>query len=444
MARSTGAEIGLNGVSPAATSEDIPRGRAIWTAAALGLLAFLAYIDRQILGVLLVPIQRDLHVSDAAMGALTGTSFAMAYAVAALPMARLADRVNRRDLLIGALVLWSAMTAFCGVTATYIQLLLARMGVAAGESAQAPASMSLLSDLFPPSRRATAISVLSIGGGMGSTLGALISGALNDRFGWHIALLAVAAPGLVLALAMWLTITEPPRRHLNAIPVDEKLRSVGACLRHLFGTRTFRSLLPAMVFKDVATVAWLNWMPTFLIRVHHLTTSQMGMAFGLATGLGAIVSTTSAGLISDRLARRGARWRMYYCAILAIVGAPFLVGALIAADMRVVTACILLYSLTAGGLTGPTNASMVTVARADMRAFTMAVCALVVTVIAAGATPWIIGAINDQLAHTFGREAVRYSLLIMPSSLVVACLLYMRSSRSIEADEARALGEIGA
>lgn len=418
--------------------------RAGWTAAALGVLAFLAYIDRQILGVLLVPIQKDLHVNDAAMGALSGTTFAMAYAIAALPIARLADRTNRRNLLVIALGFWSVMTAVCGLATTYLQLVFARIGVAAGESAQAPASMSMLSDLFPPTRRATAISVLSIGGGMGSTFGAMISGALNDRFGWHVAVLAVAAPGLLLAAAMWMTLSEPPRKNLETVPPGAASRSILGGLRHLWRTPTFGRLLGAMVCKDVTIFAWLNWMPTFLIRVHHLTTTQMGEVFGLATGLGAIVSTTSAGVISDWLARRGARRRMYYCCLLAALGVPCLVGVLFFGDIRLVWLCVLTYSLTAGGLTGPTNAAMVTVARADIRAFTMAVCALVVTVVSAGLTPWVIGALNDRLAHSFGHDAVRYSLLIMPSALFIAGLLYLRASRTIDGDEDVASGVAGA
>jgi predicted MFS family arabinose efflux permease len=303
--------------------------------------------------------------------------------------------------------------------------------------------MSMLSDAFPARRRATAISVLSIGGGMGTTLGALISGALNDRFGWHVALLAVAAPGFLLALGMLLTVTEPPRARLQRGRKPPS-RRIGASLRHIWTTPTFRRLLAAMICKDVAVFAWQNWMPTFLIRVHHLSTSEMGAIFGLSTGVGAIVATTSAGVISDWLARRGARWRMYYAALLAGVGAPCLLGALLADDIRIVAAFILGFSLTAGGLTAITNAAMVSIARPDMRAFTMAMSALVVTVMAAGCAPWVIGALNDHLATTFGTSAIRYSLILMPTALMLTCGLYAWASRSIERDEDAALEGVSA
>jgi len=410
-------------------------GYSVWVTIVLSLVWLLAAVDRNILSLLLVPIKNSLGASDAAMGALTGAAFALVYATTALPMARIADRSNRRNFMVLALAFWSAMTAVCGLASSYLQLLLARVGVAAGESANTPATMSFIGDLYPANKRGGAIGILTIGSALGFSLGAILAGVLNDRFGWHVAMMAVGAPGLIVALLMWLTVPEPRRgAHDGPAAHSPDAASVWRSLKRIAAIRTATPMLLGLIFLNVSFMAWLNWLPTFLMRVHHLTTTQMSGVFGLVVGVGGVLSNVFAGFISDRLARRGARWRMYYCAVMVLVSIPLIIGALLSPAIGPAIACMCLYSLGAGGLSTVTSAAMLSISPANMRAFMAAIFGLAVSILGAGAGPWIIGVMNDALKGALGDQAIRYSLLVAPASLALAGLMFFWASRTIERD----------
>jgi predicted MFS family arabinose efflux permease len=408
---------------------------SFWVTVVLSLVWLLAAVDRNVLALLLVPIKKSLGASDAAMGALTGAAFAIVYATTALPMARIADRSNRRNFMVLALAFWSAMTAVSGLATSYIQLLVARVGVAAGESANTPATMSFLGDLYPANKRGGAIGVLTIGSALGFSLGAMVAGALNDRFGWHVAMMAVGAPGLILALVMWLTVPEPQRGAHEEAPVrDLEDLPFAESLKRIAQIRTAAPMLLGLVFLNVSFMAWLNWLPAFLMRVHHLTTTQMSAVFGLAIGLGGVLSNVAAGFISDRLARRGARWRMYYCCTMVVVAIPLQLIALLTPQITSAVVCMCLYSLAAGGLSTVTSAATLSISPPNMRAFMAALFGLAVTVLGAGVGPWMVGALNDALKGALGDQAIRYTLLMAPASLALAGLMFFWASRTIEAD----------
>jgi predicted MFS family arabinose efflux permease len=406
-----------------------------WVTVVLSMVWLLAAVDRNILALLLVPIKKSLGASDAAMGALTGVAFAAVYATTALPMARVADRSNRRNFMVLALAFWSAMTALSGLTTNFAQMLLARVGVAAGESANVPATMSFLGDLYPANKRGGAIGILTIGSALGFSLGAVLAGVLNDKFGWHVAMMVVGAPGLLLAVVLWLTVPEPPRGgHDAPAAQDPKGLTLGQSLKRLAQIRTAVPLLLGLVFLNLAFMAWLNWLPAFLMRAHHLSTTKMSAIFGLAVGLGGVLSNIAAGFISDRLARRGARWRMYYCCIMVVVAIPLQLAALLVPQITPAVICMCGFSLAAGGLTTVTSAATLSISPANLRAFMAALFGFGVSVLGAGLGPWAIGALNDALKSALGDQAIRYTLLMAPASLAVAGLMFFWASRTIEAD----------
>jgi predicted MFS family arabinose efflux permease len=432
----------LKGEEPAAVSApvatDVARvspGLAYWATVVLALVGLLSAVDRNILALLLVPIKKDLGVSDSAMGALTGGAFAVVYATAALPMARLADRGSRRNIIAAAVVFWSAMTAACGLATSYVWLLLARIGVAAGESSAGPATSSMLGDLFPADKRGGPISILTIGAALGFALGAYIAGVLNDRYGWHIAMMAVAAPGLLVALLMWLTVPEPPRgAHDGERANQVEAGAMGDSLRTIAKIRTVAPLLLGMIFLNVAFLGWLNWLPAFLMRVHHLKTAQMSAIFGAVVGIGGVLGNVVAGFASDRVARRGARWRMYYCGAMIVLAVPLLAAVLIVSELKVAIACMVVFSLTAGGLTTVTGAAALAISPPRLRAFMAAVFGLAVSILGAGGGPWLIGALNDALKGRYGDGAIRYSMALIPLSLALSGLMFLWASRTIDRD----------
>ena len=169
------------------------------------------FIDRQLLAILQESVKADLGLSDSQLGLLTGFAFAVFYVTAGLPIARWADRANRRDIVALSLFLWSFMTAISGFVQNYTQLLLARIGVGVGEAGGSPPSHSMISDIFPPTERATALGFYSMGVSIGILFGFLAGGWLNEYFGWRVAFVVVGAPGILLAIILRMTLAEPVR-----------------------------------------------------------------------------------------------------------------------------------------------------------------------------------------------------------------------------------------
>jgi len=279
-------------------SDPFPRaGYAWYVVGVLTLANASAFVDRQVLGLLVAPIRRDLGITDTQMGVLYGLAFALFYTLLGIPLGRLADRGSRRAIVAMGIAAWSVMTVLCGVARTYEQLLLARFGVAIGEAALAAPALSLIADYFAPSRRATALSVYSLGIYLGAGLANLAGAAVLARLDGHAVLqwpivgtirpwqsvfVIVGLPGLIVAMLM-ATVREPRRRETGQ-PNDALAFSVIEVLRHLRGNRAaflchnLGYALFAMV--NFATAAWL---PTHLIRTYGWSAAQAGLTLGTLT-----------------------------------------------------------------------------------------------------------------------------------------------------------------
>ena len=299
----------------------------------LGLL-FVVYIfnfiDRQILAILLDPIKAELGVSDTAMGFLTGFAFAIFYTVAGIPIARLADRGNRRSIIAVGLAVWSLMTAVCGLAQNFLQLALARIGVGVGEAAASPPSHSLISDYFPPERRATAISIYNSGITFGVMLGFLIGGWINEFFNWRVAFMVVGLPGVVLAVVVRLTIREPPRGHSEVGPVDTTTDTLGDVARFLLGLRSFRLFAIGTGLAAFSAYGFGAWVPAFLGRVHGMGSGEIGTWVGLENGIGGAVGAILGGVLADRLGRRDPRWYLWIGVLGMLAYIPFVLLFLVA------------------------------------------------------------------------------------------------------------------
>jgi predicted MFS family arabinose efflux permease len=387
------------------------------------------FVDRQILSILLEPIKADLGVSDTAMGFLTGIAFALFYTVAGIPIARLADHGTRRTIIAVGLAVWSAMTALSGLARTFGQLALARIGVGVGEAACSPPAHSLLADYFPPERRATALAVYSMGIHVGVLVGFIVGGWMSQYFGWRAAFLVVGLPGLALALLVRLTVREPPRTHVDALP-----QSSATALRTLWNVRTFRHMALGAAFHSFAAYGIAAWAPAFLARVHHMAPGQIGMWLGLISGFGGAIGAVTGGVLADRLGVRDARWSLWVPAVASIVEVPFWfvfllwpthVPALLGGIPGIVGGAMWL---------GPVFATTQNLVRPDMRALASALLLFVVNLIGLGIGPQAVGVLNDLLAPTAGVGAVRYSLLIVGVMNVWASVHFALAARTLRAD----------
>lgn len=300
-----------------------PTPRYAWYVLAVLVAVYVMnFVDRQILAIVLEDVKAELGASDTAMGFLSGPAFVLFYTLAGIPIARWADRGSRRFVIALGLVVWSAMTAACGLARDFGQLAVARFGVGIGEAAGTPPSHSLISDYFPPERRATALSIYGMGIYLGVLFGFLGGGYIRDLFDWRTAFLAAGAVGVPLALLLRLTVREPARGASEHDAVDTETPPLREVLRILFGQRSFVWLTLAACCQALSGYAILSWGPAFLIRVHGMAVSEIGLQFGLIAGIGGAVGVTTGGFVADRLGARDARWYVWLPAILALATAP--------------------------------------------------------------------------------------------------------------------------
>lgn len=408
--------------------------------AVLSVVSLVAYMDRYILAVLLVPIKAELHASDTGMGMLVGVAFFGVYALAAVPLSRVADKSSRRNLLALAVAFWSIATCLCGAVTSFFQMFIARVAVAAGEAGCAPTNMSLLGDLFPRTQRAIASGGLFAGTAIGIAFGVYIGGMLNDLVGWRWAFVLVGAPGLLLALFIWLTIYEPKRGGFDGgLKAEFENQPFLQALGFLFGIRTYVWLILANGFIYLGVQGSMVWMPAFLMRVHNMSTTTMGIYFGLSVGVGILAGNILGGLLGDRLGRLGGRWYLYAAGASALLGAPLLSAfAYAGAPMMAVAAIPLFAFVTA--LATPTNgAMMLNILPPRHRGLGAAIALFFVNGVGNGIGPLIIGMMSDAFEPAFGEQSLRYAFYVMPAALLISALFFFIASASAERDMARAV-----
>ncbi|MBW2422842.1 MAG: MFS transporter [Deltaproteobacteria bacterium] len=413
---------------------DRPGPHAYYVLFMLFLVIATSLIDRNILGILLEDIKNDLQVSDTQIGLLTGPAFAVTNAIAGIPLARLADRVSRRAILAWGLAAWSVLTAIQGLTRTFPALLVTRIGVGIGEASTGPAAHSLISDYFPPDRRASAISLYTLGGHLGVWLAFLVGGWLSDLYSWRVALVAVGVPGIALSVLVGFSVREPARGEIEgrrdtgeAVPMMEVVRVLGR-------KPTFRHLTMALPLFVCASYVLAIWGPPFLIRVHGLTKTQIGLYFGLIVGLSGGVGSVLGGFLSDRLAHLDLRWYARLPALAALVAIPFCAGFLLWPDPWVAMIFLVPTVLLTAVSIAPLWAANQAIAPLRMRATAYAIIHLGISAIAGGLAPQIVGILNDQLAPRLGDEAIRYSLFLILFTNLWGAFHGLMAARRLPAD----------
>ncbi len=280
------------------------RAYANYVLGVLVLVYVMNFVDRQLISILIEPIKAEFGASDAEMGILTGFAFAIFYTIAGIPVARLADLWLRRSVIAIGLAVWSAMTALTGLSRSFTELTLARIGVGIGEAGGTPPSHALLSDYFPPERRATALGIFSLGVPLGTLVGYSLGGWIGEHFGWRAAFVWIGLPGLALALLVRLTVREPRRGGYEATRRAGGSATTGEVLRHLRALQTFRWLVPAVSLASFSGYGFAIWKPVFLMRVHDFSMAEAGLWIGLLSGATGFLSTLLGGFVADWLARR--------------------------------------------------------------------------------------------------------------------------------------------
>lgn len=371
----------------------------------LGLVNMMNYVDRNILSVLLGPIKAEFALSDEQLGLLTGFAFMIVHSLFGLPLARLADRTARKSVIAWGVAVWSAMTAAMGLAGSYAQLLFLRMGVGIGEAAGAPPSHSLLSDYFPPAKRATALSLFGMGIYAGTMFGYFAAGWIGEHFGWRTTFAVVGLPGLALALLVGTTVREPDRAPQAA---DE---SIAFVVRHLASKPAFVFLMIAASFHAIAAYAAIMWTPSFYGRVHGLSLSEVGLGLGLVSGLGGAAGALAGGLLSDRLGREDRRGYAFVASAVALLAIPTSFAAYWGTDSATTSlAAYAFFILTIGAYNGPLHAMNQFLARPRMRSTSVALQLLIVNLVGGVVGPWVVGRISDALRPEYGELGIRHAM----------------------------------
>jgi MFS family permease len=409
--------------------------RRYYVLAILTLVYALNFLDRTIFNVLIEPIKKEFALSDTTMGLLAGFGFVLFYSLLGLPIARIADRVSRRNIVALAFAFWSAMTFLCGLASSVTTLALARIGVGIGESAGTPASQSLLADLFDKNERPRALGIYAIGTYLGVFLGYFIGGWVSQHYGWRTAFLSAGLPGIALAALLWLTIAEPKRGAMAETFVPEP---IGPTLQFLATQPSFVIVLIGFCLTSYTNYATAAWIPPFLARVHHLSSAEIGTYAGTFKGLCGIAGTLVGGLVVGKISRYDDRWKLWAPAIMSGLAGPVFALCMLTPSFVTMVAALAATSFLVGFHLGPIFAIAQTVARPSMRALASALVLLTATCFGQGVGPLAVGMINDALKGAFGADAVRYSLLSAAATTTLGALLFVWAARFIRADIARA------
>ena len=395
------------------------------------------FVDRSILAILLEPIKQELALNDTQLGLLGGLAFALFYTTLGIPIAALADRWSRVKILSIAMVVWSAMTAVCGLAQNFWMLLLARIGVGVGEAGASPPSHSLISDYFPIETRATALSIYALGIPFGSMIGNFVGGWGAEALGWRHTFVLVGVPGIFVALVIWLTLREPPRgmadKHL--VKNDEPAPGVKEVILRLWQRVSFRHIAFAAGLHAFVGYGAGTWNAPFLIRSHEMPITEVGSWLALISGIGAI-GTFLGGYLADKLSDHfdDRRWYMWVPGWSTIIMVPFQFVAYLYGGIWAVIPSLMVVSILGGMYLGPSFAMTQALVSLRMRAVASAILLFMLNIIGMGMGPYLVGVASDLLAADAGIHSLRYALCLAVLVNVWAACHYFVGARSLRGD----------
>ncbi len=409
---------------------------AWWGLALLSAASFFNYLDRMVIAVLVEPMKRDLGLSDTQMGLVSGLAFALLYAGAGLPIARLADRGSRVRILALCIAGWSLMTALTGQVRNFVELFLVRMGVGIGEAGCVPASHSLIADIFPPERRALALGIFQAGGLVGITVGLAIAGWLADTHGWRMALLVIGLAGLPLALLVAVSLREPARSVAHRAAAPE---TAATAVRALMARPVFFHVLLGLSVGAFAAYGKAQWYPAFYVRSHGLSLTEIGIYGSLASGLGGILGILLGGAAMIRLRPRDARWELWLPMAGYLTAIPFALATLSVSTYPVAFCAQFLAVFLAASGGGAALAALQGQAEPHRRATAAALMLILSSLIGLGLGPVAVGYLSDLLAPRFGADSLRLAMLAATTIYAWAALHFALAARASPRDQTTSL-----
>ena len=393
------------------------------------------FIDRQILSILLPAIKAEFLVDDWVLGFLAGSAFALFYATLGIPIATLADRWSRRNLIAIAVAIWSAMTALSGMAGNIVHLTLARIGVGVGEAGCSPAAHSLIADYYPPEQRSTAMGIYSLGISLGIMIAYLAGGWVAQNIGWRAAFLMVGLPGLILAVVVRYTMQEPPRG-MSEGRIDPGQRpDVLTVTRYLLRRKSFIHMAIGSGLASFVAYAVITFFPSFMIRSHGMGLAEVGVYLGLIIGIASGLGYVGGGYVADKVSTVRRKYSLWSVSAAMIFGWLFTFPVYLLNNPYWVFAAFAVPTIFSNFYLATTFAQVQGLVGLRMRAVASALLLFLLNIIGLGLGPMFTGILSDLLRASFGDESLRYSLLLV--SVVIgpwSAWHFYVAGRHLEAD----------
>jgi len=382
----------------------------------------LNFIDRTIVSIIGQPMKESLGITDNQLGLLGGLAFALLYTILGVPIARLAERVSRVNVIAVCITLWSGFTALCGIAPNFTVMLAMRVGVGIGEAGCSPPAHSLISDYYEPQRRASALSVYAFGIPLGAMLGTVFGGLIAQYLNWRMAFFIVGLPGVLVAIALKLVVKEPPRGHSETpahpvLPEDVtpeelgpparsfaqeiayELRELGVVGARIFGTWSFLNMGIGVTLASFAGYGAGGFSAPYFLRTFGLGLALVGVLFGIIGGISSGSGTLLGGFVTDWLSKRSKAWYALVPGIGLAIAMPIYIVAFTRTDWRAAAWILLLPGIFQYTYLGPTFGVIQNAVDTRRRATATALLFLVLNLIALGGGPPFTGWLIDQFAQ---------------------------------------------
>lgn len=399
------------------------------TWALLLLVALLSYVDRQVFTLFQDDIKDELGLSDAQLGLLTGLSFALFYALAAFPIARYADRGDRPLAIAACVTVWSLATSACGFAQSFWQMILARIGLAAGEAGAGPAANSLLTEIFPLERRTMVISSMLAASAVGISGGLALGGWLSQFYEWRTVFLILGLPGVAIGLAVWL-LSDEPRRSTRMEAAAASPIGLGEVLRTMARNPSLRWVGLLLTMVPLTGFALILWGPSFLQRVHGMTKAETGFWLGGAMAAGLVIGNLLAGWVSDRFGKAKPRWNGWFAGLGLLASFPFALLFALAPDPYLALAAFVVVKFLMTLHLGPIIALCFAQVPVEMRAMTSATINLFIGIAGTGIGGTLAGFLSGAFAPAYGERSLQPALAVLSACLLVGGFAAIMAGRT--------------
>jgi predicted MFS family arabinose efflux permease len=395
-----------------------------WAAVVLlAIVGTLNYADRFLPAVLTEPIKAELVLSDTAIGVINGFGFLAVYAVLGIAIARIADRGAFGLVISSCLTLWGAMTMLGGAVQSGFQLALTRVGVAVGEAGSTPAAHAYVARNFPPERRAAPLAVITLSIPLASAASLIGGGLLAESLGWRTAFVVMGAISVLFAPVVIVLLG---RR--QDMPEQSRTDERSAKAWDLLKKPSYLAIVSGAACISVAGYALTTFAPAYLVRVRGMSLGEVGLQYGIASGLTGILGLLLVGRTADRLSRNDPRWLLWLVALMTATMIPFSVLAFVVENRLLGVWFIALSYVVGTAYMAPSIAAIQRLARPELRATASAIF-LFFSAIVGAAGPFVTGVISDALRADLGAMSLGRALFLVPAMQVLAVVCYAVASR---------------